>query len=124
MLKVVHGEAETNKHALAAVGRSLLDEPVRDGARQMLGVALQAEVAAYVEAFADQVDGAGHRAEREVATAAGECQWGRRGSTTSTSSPGLASGSGSPPRSCRRGPGSHRRSHEVTEYLAPTASGA
>ena len=79
MLKVVHGENETNKHASAAVGGSLLDELVRDGARQMLAAALQAEVAAYVEAFADQVDGAGHRlvvrngyhAEREVATAAG-----------------------------------------------------
>jgi len=69
VLKVVHGENETNKHAPAAVGRSLLDELARDGARQMLAVALQAEVAAYGEAFADQVDGAGHRAEREVATA-------------------------------------------------------
>jgi hypothetical protein len=34
----------------AAVGGSLLDELVRDGARQMLAAALQAEVAAYVEA--------------------------------------------------------------------------
>jgi len=76
------GRTTTNKHALAAVGRSLLDELVRDGARQMLGVALQAEVAAYVEAFADQVDGAGHRAEREVATAAGVVPVRRRGSTT------------------------------------------
>jgi hypothetical protein len=31
----------------AARGRSLLDEIVRDGARQMLAAALQAEVAAY-----------------------------------------------------------------------------
>jgi len=61
------------------VGGSLLDELVRDGARQMLAAALRAEVAAYVEAFADQVDQAGHRlvvrngyhAEREVTTAAG-----------------------------------------------------
>jgi hypothetical protein len=79
VLKVVQGENETNKHAPAAVGGSLLDELVRDGARQMLAAALQAEVAAQVEAFADQVDGAGHRlvvrngyhAAREVATAAG-----------------------------------------------------
>jgi putative transposase len=79
VLKVIHGGNETNKHAPAAVGGSLLDELVRDGARQMLAAALQAEVAAYVEAFADQVDGAGHRlvvrngyhAEREVTTAAG-----------------------------------------------------
>jgi hypothetical protein len=41
------GENETNKHALAAVGGSLLDELVRDGARQMPTAALQAEVAAY-----------------------------------------------------------------------------
>jgi putative transposase len=79
VLKIVQGENETNKHAPGAVGGSLLDELVRDGARQMLAAALQAEAAAYVEAFADQVDGAGHRlvvrngyhAEREVATAAG-----------------------------------------------------
>jgi putative transposase len=43
------------------VGGSLLDELVRDGAKQMLAAALQAEVAACVGAFADQVDGAGHQ---------------------------------------------------------------
>jgi putative transposase len=45
----------------------------------MLAVALQAEVAAYIEAHADQIDENGHRlvvrnghyAEREVTTAAG-----------------------------------------------------
>jgi hypothetical protein len=36
-------EANDNERA----GRSLLDEIVRDGARQMLAAALQAEVAAY-----------------------------------------------------------------------------
>jgi hypothetical protein len=41
MLKVVQDPAEPN-----SVGASLLDEIVRDGARQMLAVALQAEVAA------------------------------------------------------------------------------
>jgi hypothetical protein len=46
MLKVAHEESESNAHALAAVGGSLLDELVRDGARQMLAAALQAEVAA------------------------------------------------------------------------------
>jgi len=79
VLKVVHEGNETNKHAPAAVGGSLLEELVRDGARQMLAAALQAEVAGYVEAFADQVDEVGHRlvvrngyhTEREVATAAG-----------------------------------------------------
>ena len=58
---------------------SLLDELVRDGARQMLAAALQAEVATYVEAFAHEVDEAGRRLvvrngyhqAREVSTAAG-----------------------------------------------------
>src|SRR5659263_532110 len=76
MLKVVHDTVGSNENV---AGASLLDEIVRDGARQMLAAALQAEVAAYVEAHADHVDEAGHRlvvrnghhAEREVATAAG-----------------------------------------------------
>src|SRR5688572_8553604 len=76
MLKVVHDNEGSNANA---AGGSLLDEIVRDGARQMLAAAWQAEVAAYVEAHADQVDEAGHRlvvhnghhAEREVTTAAG-----------------------------------------------------
>ena len=46
MLKVVEEESESNAHAPAAVGGSLLDEIVREGARQMLAAALQAEVAA------------------------------------------------------------------------------
>lgn len=58
---------------------SLLDELVRDGARQMLAVALQAEVAAYVEQFADVLDENGRRLvvrngyhqERAVVTGAG-----------------------------------------------------
>jgi transposase-like protein len=76
MLKVVH-DAEASNESTA--GGSLLDEIVRDGARQMLAAALQAEVAAYIEAFKDEVDEAGRRlvvrngfhAEREVTTAAG-----------------------------------------------------
>jgi len=76
MLKVAQdGESACENGA----GGSLLDEIVRDGARAMLAAALQAEVAAYVEAHADQLDEAGHRlvvrnghhAEREVTTAAG-----------------------------------------------------
>ena len=39
----------------------MIDEIVRDGARKMLVAALQAEVAAYVEQFADQVDEDGRR---------------------------------------------------------------
>ncbi len=63
-------------------GSSLLDEIVRDGARQMLAAALQAEVAAYVDAHAGEVDGDGHRlvvrnghhVARGVTTAAGAVQ--------------------------------------------------
>jgi len=61
MLKVVQEESEANAHVPAGVGGSLLDELVRDGARAMLAAALQAEVAAYVEAHTDQVDEQGHR---------------------------------------------------------------
>jgi len=79
VLKVVEEESESNAHAPAAVGGSLLDEIVRDGARQMLAAALQAEVAAYVEDHAAQLDENGrrlvvrngHHQPREVATAAG-----------------------------------------------------
>ena len=79
MLKVVHEESEPNVYTPVAVGGSMLDELVRDGARAMLAAALQAEVAAYVDAHVDQVDEAGHRLvvrnghhrAREVATAAG-----------------------------------------------------
>jgi transposase-like protein len=77
MLTVVH-DAQS-PHEDAAAGRSLLDEIVRDGARQMLAAALQAEVAAYVEGFADHLDEDGRRLVvrngyhlgREVMTAAG-----------------------------------------------------
>jgi putative transposase len=57
----------------------LLDDIVRDGARQMLAAALKAEVAAYIDAHAREVDENGRRVvvrngyqpEREVLTAAG-----------------------------------------------------
>src|SRR3954469_6700935 len=63
-------------------GGSMLDEIVRDGARQMLAAALLAEVAGYVEAHRGEVDGDGRRvvvrngfhAAREVTTAAGAVQ--------------------------------------------------
>jgi transposase-like protein len=56
-----------------------LDEIVRQGARQMLSAALIAEVAAYIDAHAEQVDENGHRLvvrngyhdQRSVLTAAG-----------------------------------------------------
>ena len=60
MLKVVHEKSASNE-ADGSGGASLLDEIVRDGARQMLAAALQAEVAAYVEAHANQVDEHGRR---------------------------------------------------------------
>ncbi len=39
-----------------AAEASLIDEILREGARLMLAAELQAEVAAYVEAFTDEVD--------------------------------------------------------------------
>ena len=54
MLTVVH-DAESANGSDADACRLLLDEIVRDGARQMLAAALKAEVAAYVEQFADQL---------------------------------------------------------------------
>src|SRR6266511_5335013 len=77
MLKVVHDAEASNE--TGAAGGSLLDEIVRDGARAMLAAALQAEVAGYVDAHADQLDEQGrrlvvrngHHCEREVTTAAG-----------------------------------------------------
>jgi putative transposase len=74
MLKVVQDPSTPN-----SAGGSLLDEIVRDGARQMLAAALLAEVAAYVDANSGEVDADGHRlvvrngfhTAREVTTAAG-----------------------------------------------------
>jgi putative transposase len=79
VLKVVGDGGESNATGAATASSSLLDEIVRDGARQMLAAALQAEVAAYIEAHVDQVDEKGRRLvvrngfhiEREVTTAAG-----------------------------------------------------
>jgi putative transposase len=77
LLTVVHDADGSNDNAGAS--RSLLDEIVRDGARQMLEAALRVEVAAYVEQFADQLDENGRRVvvrngyhqPRDVLTAAG-----------------------------------------------------
>lgn len=71
--------ARSRARSGSAGSSSLLDEIVRDGARRMLAAALQAEVAAYVEQFTDEVDEAGRRLvvrngyhqPREVTTAAG-----------------------------------------------------
>ena len=77
MLKVVHDTDAPNEDGTA--GGSLLDEIVRDGARAMLAAALQAEVAAYIDAHLGEVDENGYRlvvrngyhGAREVLTAAG-----------------------------------------------------
>jgi putative transposase len=53
MLKVVHDAEVSNQNT---AGASLLDEIVRDLTRAMLAAALQAEVAAYVDAPSDEVD--------------------------------------------------------------------
>jgi putative transposase len=55
MLKVVHDQAGSHDRG-PAPGVWLLDEIVRDGARRMLAAALAAEVAAYIDAHADQLD--------------------------------------------------------------------
>ncbi len=77
MLTVVDDAHDTR--APVAVGGVMLDELAREGARRMLAAALQAEVAAYVDAHAGDLDEHGHRlvvrngsyAPRQVATAAG-----------------------------------------------------
>lgn len=80
MLKVVDEKNDSNhSHEPAAVGGALLDELAREGARRMLASALEAEVAAYIQAHTGEVDDAGHRLvvrngyrdERQIATAAG-----------------------------------------------------
>lgn len=101
---------------------SLLDQLVRDGARQVLAAALQAKVAAYVEQFADVRDDDGHRMvirngyhqERAVVTGAGAVTVTRRGSTTNGSTPKPASCSGAPPRIL---PAWSRKSLKVAEVM-------
>ena len=73
-------ELSVDDSNLASVpSSSLIDQIVREGARRMLAAALQAEVDAYIAAFADERDEAGRRlvvrngshAPREILTAAG-----------------------------------------------------
>jgi len=78
MLTVVPDPAGRDSSAPA----SLIDEIVREGARRMLAEALQAEVDAYIAAFAAERDGNGRRLvvrngyhqSREVLTSAGAVQ--------------------------------------------------
>jgi transposase-like protein len=79
MLKVVHDTETVYENT---TGESLLDAIARDGAQQMLAVALQAEVDAYIDAHRADVDENGHRLvvrnghhePRQVTTAAGAVQ--------------------------------------------------
>lgn len=79
MLSAVHHGNETSKYAPAAEAESLLDELVRDSARQRLAAALPAWVAAHVEAHAGDVNEDVHQlcvrngiyTSRELTTVAG-----------------------------------------------------
>jgi transposase-like protein len=81
MLTVVNPEdpAPMTAPSRTGAGGSLIDEIVREGARRMLAAALEAEVAAYIAAHADQLgeDGRrlvvrnGHAKPRQVLTSAG-----------------------------------------------------
>src|SRR6266511_5778394 len=83
MLTVVtdsgHALADPDPTSPAMTGGSLIDEIVRDGARRMLAAALEAEVAAYIDAHAGQLDEDGrrlvvrngHATPRQVLTSSG-----------------------------------------------------
>ncbi|MEU4411292.1 IS256 family transposase [Streptosporangium sp. NPDC023963] len=72
-------EPPADDSSSTAASSSLIDQIVREGARKMLAAALQAEVDAYIAAFADERDAAGRRLvvrngshqPREILTAAG-----------------------------------------------------
>jgi putative transposase len=106
MLKVVHDDAEPNE-----ASGSVLDEIVREAARQMLVVALQAEVSAYIDAHAEEVDENGHRLvvrnghhnEREVITAAGPVPVRAPRVNHKRTDPATGERNGSLRRSCPRG---------------------
>ena len=79
MLTVVPGPGDADEPREAGGSASLIDQIVREGARRMLAEALQAEVEAYIAAFADERDEHGRRLvvrngthqPREVLTSAG-----------------------------------------------------
>jgi transposase-like protein len=80
MLTVVADPEVTPAGAVSS--ESLIDEIVRDGARRMLAAALEAEVAAYIDAHAGELDEHGrrlvvrngHAVPRQVLTSAGAVQ--------------------------------------------------
>ena len=61
MLTVVPDSASDDNDRPTTSDASLIDQIVREGARRMLAEALQAEVNAYVTAFADERDAEAHR---------------------------------------------------------------
>jgi transposase-like protein len=79
MLKVVGDAAGDGARDADGASLSVLDELVREGARRMLAAALEAEVAAYVDAHVGEVDEHGrrlvvrngHHQPRQITTAAG-----------------------------------------------------
>jgi transposase-like protein len=79
MLTVVPDSVDGRHDEAAGSSASLLDELVREGARRMLAAALEAEVAAYVDAHTHEVDEHGrrlvvrngHHSPRQVLTGAG-----------------------------------------------------
>ena len=79
MLTVVPDPVDGGAGAVTGASVGLLDEIVREGARRMLAAALEAEVAAYIDAHAHEVNEQGrrlvvrngHHASREVLTGAG-----------------------------------------------------
>ena len=89
--------------------RSSLDEVLRQGARQMLVKAVEAEVTAYIQAHQHEVDEDGrrlvvrngHARERTLVSGGGSSRSRPRGSTIAESMSG-ANASVSLPRSCRR----------------------
>jgi putative transposase len=115
MLKVVHDAVGSNENG--AMGGSLLDEIVRDGARAMLATALQAEVAAYIDAHGGEVDENGYRLvvrngfhqPREVVTAAGAVPVRAPRVNDKRFDAETGERRGSVRRSCRRGRASLRR---------------
>jgi putative transposase len=82
MLTVVGDPAGDGARDVAGASASVLDELVREGARRMLAAALEAEVAAHVDAHIGGVDQHGrrlvvrngHAEPRQVMTAAGAVQ--------------------------------------------------
>jgi putative transposase len=87
MLTVVPDVVVGDSDGAASPSVSLLDEIVQEGARRMLAAALEAEVAAYIDARAHELDEQGrrlvvrngHAQPQQLVTGAGRWRWSRRG---------------------------------------------